>query len=78
MAGERHLLCFSGRGEGLAAAGEDVQADVAAHFCPLVVLLGQHGADQAVRAARSGNEDALTEMRENTRIGVPAPTRSRA
>ena len=32
-------------GEGLAAAGQDVQADVAAHLGPLVVLLAQDRAD---------------------------------
>jgi hypothetical protein len=38
----------------VAAAGQDVEADVAAHFCPLVVLLGEDGADkpdQGVAAA---------------------------
>src|SRR5215212_11597039 len=32
---------------GEAAFGEDVQADVAAHLGPFVMLLGEHGADQA-------------------------------
>ena len=37
--------------------GEDVEADVAAHLGPLVVLFGQDGADQADQAGAVG-EDA--------------------
>src|SRR4028119_2325417 len=44
----------SGRG---AAAGEDVEAEVAAAFGPFVVLLGEHGADQADQGVAVG-EDA--------------------
>ena len=40
-----------------AAAGEDVEAEVAAAFGPFVVLLGQHGADQADEGVAVG-EDA--------------------
>jgi hypothetical protein len=47
--GDGHLLVFRvlvvDLGE--AAFGEDVEADVAAHFGPFVMLLGEHGADQA-------------------------------
>jgi len=41
----------------VAAAGQDVQADVAAHFCPLVVLLGQDRADEPDQGGAVG-EDA--------------------
>lgn len=39
-----------------AAAGKDVQADVAAHLGPFVVLLGQHGADQADEGFTAGED----------------------
>src|SRR3712207_9370644 len=58
-----HLLGGGGgvgvrAGEGSdAAAGEDVEAEVAAAFGPFVVLLGQHGADQADQRVAVG-EDA--------------------
>ena len=47
--GRGHLLCgVSGVGDGSdAAAGEDVEAEVAAAFGPFVVLLGEDGADEA-------------------------------
>jgi hypothetical protein len=32
--------------DGQAALGQDVEADVAAHLSPLVVLFGEHGADE--------------------------------
>jgi len=33
--------------EGHAGSGEGVESEVAASFCPFVVLLGQDGADEA-------------------------------
>ena len=41
---------------GEAAFGEDVQADVAAHLGPFVVLLGEHGADQADQGGPVGKD----------------------
>lgn len=40
------MILFGGVGEA-AGAGEDVEAEVAASFDPFVVLLGEHGADEA-------------------------------
>jgi hypothetical protein len=47
--GDGHLRVCRVRVDDLggAAFGEDVQADVAAHLGPFVVLLGEHGSDQA-------------------------------
>ena len=44
-------------GGGGAGSGEQVEAEVAAGFGPFVVLLGQHGADQADQRVAVG-EDA--------------------
>lgn len=59
--GERHLLGRSGGCQGLAAAGEDDEADVAAHLGLLVVLLGQDGAaepDQGIAGREDADDDA--------------------
>ena len=49
---------WAGRGGGgEPGLGEDVQADVAAHLGPFVVLLGQDGADEADQGVAVG-EDA--------------------
>jgi hypothetical protein len=47
------------------AAGEDVEADVAAAFGPFVVLFGEHGGDQADKRSRSGNMPT-TSLRRRT------------
>jgi len=53
-----HLLGgHGGVGDGgEAGAGEDVEAEVAAAFGPLVVLLGQDGADEADQRVAVGED----------------------
>jgi hypothetical protein len=47
VAGGGHLLGVNAAaGEGDAGAGQDVEAEVAAAFGPLIVLLGQDRADE--------------------------------
>jgi hypothetical protein len=41
------------------ALGQDVEADVAAHLGPFVVLFGEHGADEADQGGAVG-EDGST------------------
>jgi hypothetical protein len=55
--GQRHLLwpgVLSGGGE--PGFREDVEADVAAHLGPFVVLLGQDGADEADEGVAAGED----------------------
>ena len=42
--------------QGEPALGEDVEADVAAHLGPLVVLFGEHRPDQADQAGAVGED----------------------
>ena len=44
------------RDVGGVGAGEDVEAEVSAAFGPFVVLLGEHGADQADEGLAVGEE----------------------
>jgi hypothetical protein len=57
-----HLLGFGGGLGGGAAAGQDVESEVAATFGPFVVLLGQDGAHQADDRGAVG-EDPDTSVR---------------
>jgi hypothetical protein len=62
---------------GQAAFGEDVQADVAAHLGPFVVLLGEHGADQADEGGPVGKDaddvGAAADLAVQSFLGVVGP-----
>jgi hypothetical protein len=51
-----------------AGAGQHVEGEVAASFDPFVVLFGEHGADQAVTASRSGKMPTTSVRRRISRL----------
>jgi integrase len=64
-------------GFGSAAFGEDVQADVAAHLGPFVVMLGEHGADQANHSGSVGKDaddlGAAADLAVQSFLGIVGP-----
>jgi hypothetical protein len=72
-----HLLgCGRGRGRGRgrvgdgggAGSGEDVEAEVAPAFGPLVVLFGEHGADEADQGVAVGKMPTTSVRRRISRL----------
>ena len=63
------------RGE--SGAGEDVEAEVAAAFGPVVVLLGQDGADESDRCVAVGEDPddvgAAADLAVEALVGVVGP-----
>jgi hypothetical protein len=75
------VLCGVRVGDvGQAAYGEDVQADVAAHLGPFVVLFGEHGADQADQGGPVGKDaddvGAAADLAVQSFLGLLDPDRS--
>lgn len=70
------VLLF-GRVGDAAGAGEDVEAEVAAAFDPLVVLLGEYGADEADDRAAVGEDPdhvgAAADLLVQLLLGVVRP-----
>jgi hypothetical protein len=67
LARKRDSRPFRNEG-GLAAAGQDVDVDVAAQFGPLVVLLGEQDADEANQGVAAGKIPTTSVRRRISRL----------